>query len=89
MYFKLQADGFQAVVATQSVTSLCHENSHLLQMLNHELGEPDPAVRLNCSEAVTKEVVEALRLGSRYLAPSDPRLLNAMQHQLDYLGISD
>lgn len=88
MYFRLLADGYQAVVATESVTSLCNEDSHLLQMLNHAMGDPDPAVHLNCSEAVAKEAVEALRLGSRYFAPADHRLLNAVQHQLDYLGVS-
>lgn len=87
MYIKLKADGYQAEVDTQSVVSHCSDNSYLLQTMNLVLSNPDPTVRLNCSEAVAAEVVAALRLGSHYNAPEDPRLLNAVRHQLDFLGV--
>lgn len=35
-----------------------------------------------------QEVVAALRQGSRYEPPSEPRLLRALQQQVDYLGLT-
>lgn len=37
---------------------------------------------------VVQEVVAVLRQGSRYEPPSEPRLLRALQQQVDYLGLA-
>ncbi|KAF6254974.1 hypothetical protein COO60DRAFT_1641912 [Scenedesmus sp. NREL 46B-D3] len=47
-----------------------------------------PAVRLDTSAAVAGEVVAALRQGTTYMLPiGDRRLLAAVKHQLDFLGV--
>jgi hypothetical protein len=47
-----------------------------------------PAVRLDTSAAVAAEVVAALRHGPSYMLPAgDRRLLAAVKHQFDFLGV--
>lgn len=47
-----------------------------------------PEVRLDTSAAVAAEVIAALRQGPAYALPAgDRRLLAAVKHQLDYLGL--
>eukprot|EP00775_Hariotina_reticulata_P002488 gene2488-2791_t len=59
-----------------------------------DMGQPpqataNPSIRLDCEPEVAKELVAIVRHGSSYEPPADnPRLLKALQHQLDYyLGI--
>lgn len=89
-WVKLEADDFSAVVSSSSI--LAHASSGFLaHQAEFALAQDSrhAAVRLDCSSDVAKEVVQLLRLGpSHYAPPSDTRLLRALQHQLDYLGIS-
>jgi hypothetical protein len=61
----------------------------LLQLVELELqrNPSSPAVRLDTSASVAAEVVAALRQGSAYVLPGDHRLLAAVKHQMDYLGV--
>jgi phosphosulfolactate phosphohydrolase-like enzyme len=62
----------------------------LLQLVELEMqrNPSSPAVRLDTSRAVAAEVVAALRQGTAYMLPvGDRRLLTAVKHQLDYLGV--
>lgn len=84
-WVQLSADNFTATVAKSSITS--HVESHLANMLELQLAKGSSEIRLDCDAATAKEVVSALRQGASYVAPSDARLLAAVKHQLDFLGI--
>jgi hypothetical protein len=89
-WIKLEADDFAAVVSTSSIAANA-SYGFLADQVEFELSQEarSAAVRLNCSSDVAKEIVQLLRLGTGlYAPPSDPRLLRALQQQLDYLGIS-
>jgi hypothetical protein len=89
-WIKLEADDFAAIVSANSIAA--HASyGFLAHQAEFELAQDSrpAAVRLDCSSDVAKEVVQLLRIGpTHYAPPSDQRLLRALQHQLDYLGIS-
>jgi hypothetical protein len=89
-WVKLEADDYSAVVSANSIAA--HASyGFLAHQVEFELAQHSrpAAVRLDCSSDVAKEVVQLLRVGpAHYSPPSDPRVLRALQHQLDYLGIS-
>jgi hypothetical protein len=93
-WIKLQADDYEATISLRTV--LNHAGSQLATLVELEQMQQQQActgnpvtVRLDCSGEVVREVVAVLRQGSSYDAPTDnPRLLKALQHQLDFLGIS-
>jgi hypothetical protein len=89
-WIKLEADDYAAVVSSSSI-AVNASYGFLAGQVESELSQEarSAAVRLDCSSDVAKEIVQLLRLGpAHYTAPSDPRLLRALQHQLDDLGIS-
>lgn len=74
---------------SQSTLS-AYPGSLLANLVEMELAQPSPmrpCIRLDCCEAVAREVVSLLRQRGSYTPPSDQRLLRALQHQLDFLGI--
>lgn len=89
-WIKLEADDFSATVSAKCFQGE-NASSVLANLVELEAkcsGSDPPVVRLDCSPEVAKEVVAVLRQGSRYVPPAEPRLLRALQQQVDYLGIS-
>ncbi|KAF6266666.1 hypothetical protein COO60DRAFT_1654544 [Scenedesmus sp. NREL 46B-D3] len=93
---KLRSDTFEALVSLDQINQ--HPDSFLATMVQLEVErcglaglEQIPTVRRECDPAVTKEVVEVLRQGSRYEPPRapqhDPRLLKNLLHELAFLGL--
>uniref|UniRef100_A0A383WKT1 Uncharacterized protein n=1 Tax=Tetradesmus obliquus TaxID=3088 RepID=A0A383WKT1_TETOB len=87
-WVKIMADDFTATVSKRIL--LAQADSHLAQLVEYALqrNPSSPEVRLDTSAAVAAEVVAALRQGPAYALPAgDRRLLAAVKHQLDYLGL--
>lgn len=93
-WVKIQGDDYEATVSLRTFAAC--PSSLLAGMVELELEkaaagrapEQPPTVRLDCSAEVAKEVVAVLRQGRQYEPPTDqPRLLKALQVQLDYLGV--
>ena len=86
----LEADDYKAMLPAESL--LAYTGSYLAERTELALRDCEhepPAIRLNCSPAVLKEVVEYLRSGSGYYMPvADPHLRFKVRSQLDYLGIA-
>lgn len=86
----IEADEYQSVVNTRNILSGRNAVSHLANLIELEAanGAGTTRIRLDCSAEVGREVVACLRQGGSYSPPADPRLLRAVQQQVDYLGIS-
>ena len=81
----LEADDYRATLPVDAL--LLYEGSHLATMVALAVQCNRGSIRLNCSTDVAREVVSVIRLGDAYIQPIDPRLLRAVAHQLDFLGV--
>ena len=81
----LQTDNYRATLPVDSL--LLYDGSHLSNMVAMAVQCKHDCIRLNCSADVAREVVSVIRLGDAYTQPKDPRLLRALSHQLDFLGV--
>eukprot|EP00775_Hariotina_reticulata_P000822 gene822-1139_t len=88
-WITIKADNYECLLSVNKLRAL--PNSHLANLADIELqgNHVNPSIRLDCEPEVAKELVAIVRHGSSYAAPTDnPRLFQALQHQLDfYLGI--
>eukprot|EP00775_Hariotina_reticulata_P000001 gene1-1_t len=88
-WITIKADNYECMLSVNKLRAF--PNSHLANLADLELqrNHVNPSIRLDCEPEVAKELVAIIRHGSNYAAPTDnPRLFQALQHQLDfYLGI--
>ena len=81
----LEADDYRATLPVDA--PLLYEGSHLATMVAMAVQCNRSSIRLNCSADVAREVVSVVRLADAYIQPSESRLLRAVAHQLDFLGV--
>lgn len=84
-WLQLQADDYSAWVSLHTLRK--HPESLLAGLADTVLSHGSDRLRLDMSPDVAQEVVSVLRLGEGYVPPTDHRLVAALQHQLDYLGL--
>lgn len=84
-WLQLQADDYSATVSLQTLHR--HPDSLLAGLADTALAHGRDVLRLDMSAEVAREVVAVLRLGESYTPPADSRLLTALKHTLDYLGL--
>lgn len=84
-WLQLQADDYCCTVSLQTLRK--YPDSLLAGLADTAVAHGREQLRLDMSPQVAAEVVSVLRLGEGYVPPEDSRLVAALQHQLDYLGI--
>ncbi|KAF8058032.1 Beta-scruin [Scenedesmus sp. PABB004] len=94
-WFRLAADEFVATLSTACLASQPQSCAlaTLVELARAQQRAPDggaqpPTVRLDCAGEVARELAAVLRLGAAYVLPPCPRLLRAVQQQVDFLGLT-